>query len=89
MKVNKYGSGRLNNLMKKYIGLFVLFFLVSIINITVFTLSYNSLVTPYLTEPQRVLNANGILMVVFPAYILSALLTVFLSVVLTKKLHRH
>ena len=71
--------------MKKYIWGFLLFLIASIINLTIFTISYNLLATPYLDEPQRVENASNILMVVFPAYILSALIIVSISYFFGKK----
>ena len=73
--------------MKKYVWYFILFILVSIINLTIFTVSYNFLATPYLIEPQKVENASSILMVVFPIYILSSLVSMLISVILTNKLH--
>lgn len=73
--------------MKKHVWFFLFFLVVSAINITIFTISYNSLATPYLTEPQRVENASNILMITFPVFILSSLITIFLSVLLTKKLY--
>jgi hypothetical protein len=73
--------------MKKYVWYFILFILVSIINLTIFTVSYNFLATPYLIEPQKVENASSILMVVFPIYILSSLVSMLISDILTNKLH--
>ena len=74
--------------MKNYLWYFSLFILVSIINVIIFTLSYNFLATPYLIEPQRVENAKSIFMIIFPIYILFSLLTILLSVILTKKLNQ-
>jgi hypothetical protein len=61
--------------MKKFLGTALFFLFVFGSNFLIFSVAYNKLATPFLTESQRVENADLIMNGVLPAYFFTAILS--------------
>jgi hypothetical protein len=61
--------------MKKILGTAVFFLFAFGSNFLIFSVAYNKLATPFLTESQRVENAHLIMTGVLPAYFFTAILS--------------
>ena len=57
----------------------------TVVNFTIFLLSYNHLATPYLYEEQRVENTDVIMMVTLPAFAGFSVLVGFLVYIFLRK----
>ena len=88
-RAKKSGFGRLNRekMTKKNILTVVCISIVSFtLNFIVFVMTYNRLATPFITEEQRVLNADFIMSVTVGAFAIVAVLTGFAMCMILRKL---
>ncbi len=58
----------------------------TLLNFGLFSVAYNILATPYIHESQRVDNAEVIMLMVFPGYILFSCISVLSVYLLSRKL---
>lgn len=72
--------------MKKLLSLVGVILISTVLNFGLFTAAYNKLATPYLHESQRVDNAELIMFIVLPAFILFAFISTLLTYFLARKI---
>lgn len=72
--------------MKKILSLSSAVILSGLFNFGLFIVAYNKLATPYLHESQRVDNAEQIIFILFPSFLILSLVSISLTYILTRKL---
>jgi hypothetical protein len=72
--------------MKKILSLAGVLLISIALNFGLFSVAYNKLAVPYLHESQRVDNAELIMFLVLPAFILFAFISILLTYILARKM---